>query len=76
MPVVSALTNKSASAFNLAFSSAVAASISPSFAFCKAAFFAFTFSRAVATCSGVALSSLITVNAAVISALAASLAVL
>ena len=75
-PVVSAFTNESASDFNLAFSSAVAATIKPSLACCKAVFLAFTFSKAADTCSGVAFSSLITVKAAAISVFAASFAAL
>ena len=70
-PVSSAFVNKSASDFNLAFSSAVAASIKPSLACCKAAFFAFTFSKAADTCSDVAFSSLITVSASWIACCAA-----
>ena len=49
LPVVSAFTNESASSFNLAFSSAVAASIKPSLACCKAVFLVLTAARASLT---------------------------
>ena len=71
LPVSSAFVNRSASAFNFAFSSVVAASIKPSLACCKSVFLAFTFSKAAVTCSGVAFSSLITVSASLIASCAA-----
>ena len=69
-PVSSAFVNWAASAFNLVFSSAVAASIKPSLACCKASFLAFTVAKASLTWATVALSLSITVFAASIALIA------
>ena len=71
LPVSSAFVNRSASAFNLAFSSAVAASTKACFAVSNADFFSLTLFKASVTCSGVAFSSLITASAAWIASCAA-----
>ena len=71
LPVSSAFVNRSASAFNLAFSSAVAASTKACFAVSNADFFSLTLFKAAVTCSGVAFSSLITVSASLIASCAA-----
>ena len=71
LPVSSAFVNKSASAFNLAFSSAVAAVTNACFAASNSAFFSFTLFKASVTCSWVAFSSLITISAALIASIAA-----
>ena len=70
-PVSSAFVNRAASAFNLAFSSAVAASTKACFAASNATFFSLTLFKASVTCSWVAFSSLITVSAALIASVAA-----
>ena len=71
LPVSSAFTNESASAFNLAFSSAVAASTKACFAVSNADFFSLTLFKASVTWAGVAFSSLITVSASWIASCAA-----
>ena len=71
LPVSSAFINKSASDFNLAFSSAVAAVTNSCFVASNADFFSLTLFKASVTCSGVAFSSLITVSACLIASCAA-----
>ena len=71
LPVSFAFTNESASVFNLAFSSVVAASTKACFADSNAVFFSLTLFKASVTWSGVAFSSLITVSAALIASAAA-----
>ena len=73
-PVSSAFVNWAASAFNLAFSSAVAASIKPSLACCKATFLAFTVAKASLTWATVASVLAITVLAVSIALIASCFA--
>ena len=71
LPVSSAFVNKSAADFNLAFSSAVAASTKTCFAVSNADFFSLTLFKASVTWVCVAFSSLITVSASLIASCAA-----
>ena len=76
LPLVSAFFNASESAFNLAFSSAVAAAINPSLARCKAFCLALTVSKVSLTSATVAFSLSITVFAASIALIASCFAAL